>query len=307
MRELEKKENIKEDFIKINPQSYNATKIKEYILLFNAKKIEFIVEKDENIIGNSFILVKISDLEPTLAEIEKYHLKNNNRIKKNKIKLYKIDPSYFILGAILFLGLFLIQEYSMEIYKWKELGKIHVFNIRSGEWHRVVTALTLHKDLAHLLSNLIFGTIFIYLLSLLIGPGAAVFLTLFSGIYGNMINTGFQSYNFMSLGASTAVFGAIGILGGLQIRGVFLSEIYKPWVPPFSAFCFLVILGTGGTNVDIFGHFFGFGIGFLLGIILTYFYNVKFFSSLFFQKLLLLGSFLIIFVSWLFAFDKLVY
>ncbi|MCB1845652.1 MAG: rhomboid family intramembrane serine protease, partial [Halioglobus sp.] len=45
-------------------------------------------------------------------------------------------------------------------YNWTEAGRVDGAQIREGEWWRVFTALTLHKDVGHLLGNLGFGALF---------------------------------------------------------------------------------------------------------------------------------------------------
>ena len=50
----------------------------------------------------------------------------------------------------------------------------------AGEWWRAVTALTLHVSSTHLLGNLVFGTVFFFLLAQMTGSGLA-WLTMLLG------------------------------------------------------------------------------------------------------------------------------
>ena len=43
---------------------------------------------------------------------------------------------------------------------WRATGRVDGALIRDGEWWRLVTALTLHADAAHLSANLVFGSFF---------------------------------------------------------------------------------------------------------------------------------------------------
>ncbi len=61
---------------------------------------------------------------------------------------------------------------------WVSNGALDAGFLARGEWWRVVTALTLHADLPHLLSNLVFGALFGYPAARLFGPGVAWFLIL---------------------------------------------------------------------------------------------------------------------------------
>src|SRR3954454_13683406 len=85
--------------------------------------------------------------------------------------------------------------------------------VRRGEWWRTVTALTLHADLAHLLANMLTGLTFAAFLEARWGTGFTWLLIVLSGAVGNLVNSwGYRGEAHFSLGASTAVFGALGLL-----------------------------------------------------------------------------------------------
>ncbi len=74
-----------------------------------------------------------------------------------------------------------------------------------------------------------------------------------------------------SLGASTAVFGALGILTGYGIIAAFLSPKSAPWaraiLPIAGGFALLGWFGLGGPEVDIMAHIYGFACGIPLGFV----------------------------------------
>jgi len=84
---------------------------------------------------------------------------------------------------------------------------------------------------------------------------------------GNFANALFYETRHVSIGASTAVFGALGILAGYQ----FLTKIKHPrqrikaWLPLAGGLALLAILGSGAES-DIMAHLFGFLSGILLGL-----------------------------------------
>jgi len=92
-------------------------------------------------------------------------------------------------------------------------------------------------------------------------------MILLSGITGNLFNAYMYESAHVAIGASTAVFGAIGILAGYQ--GVKWKnrpgKIKKAWVPVACGLALLGLMGSGGVNVDIMAHLFGFGFGILIG------------------------------------------
>ncbi len=88
--------------------------------------------------------------------------------------------------------------------------------IDGGEWWRPFTSLFLHADFNHLLGNVCFGVIFCVLVAHSVGPVLGWVLILASGVMGNILTAGwYYPERFQSVGASTATFGALGILVGL--------------------------------------------------------------------------------------------
>jgi membrane associated rhomboid family serine protease len=150
--------------------------------------------------------------------------------------------------------------------------------IARGEWWRPFTALFLHGDGGHILGNLASGAVFGALVSKSIGPWKGWAMILLAGMVGNVI-TSVVTYPdpFVSLGASTAVFGALGILSGIGLVENFREELRMPWMRVLAPLLAgLVLLGwLGGAEpsagVDVFGHVFGFSAGVLLGAACRYF------------------------------------
>lgn len=146
--------------------------------------------------------------------------------------------------------------------------------IGEGEWWRAVTALTLHGDLPHLIANLGTGLLFAAFLQPLLGTGWTWLLILASGIAGNLVNAwGYRSAAHASLGASTAVFGALGILVGVELWARWSNPSHRNrWgllLPLGAGLALLAYLGVGDETgrVDIMAHLFGMAAGFPLGLL----------------------------------------
>jgi rhomboid protease GluP len=150
--------------------------------------------------------------------------------------------------------------------------------IGRGEWWRPFTALFLHGDGPHIVGNLASGAVFGMLVSKSLGPWKGWAMILLSGAAGNAI-TSWVTWpeDFRSLGASTAVFGALGILSGIGIVENFREKIRMPWLrvlaPLVAGIVLLGWLGGAapGSGVDVFGHVFGFSAGVLCGAACRYF------------------------------------
>lgn len=142
------------------------------------------------------------------------------------------------------------------------------------EWWRPFTALFLHSDAGHLAGNLVSGVVFGALVSRSLGPLRAWGLILACGTLGNIL-TSLLSYPepFLSIGASTAVFGALGILTGLGFAISIRRQSGRSWArvaaPVMAGLVLLGWLGggSGSTNTDVLGHAFGFGSGLISGMI----------------------------------------
>jgi rhomboid protease GluP len=162
------------------------------------------------------------------------------------------------------LGITLLGRHPVD---WVEIGNAHASQILSGQWWRLVTALTLHADWLHLLSNLAIGGVFVIFLCRDLGSGLAWTLLLGSGILGNLANAYVQLPSHSSVGSSTAVFGAVGILGALSVVR-YRHHLRRRWpVPVAAALSLLALLGTEGKQTDLGAHLFGFLFGFGLGLL----------------------------------------
>ena len=140
----------------------------------------------------------------------------------------------------------------------------------AGEWWRAITALTLHYDQAHLLGNLLFGVVIGSLAGRLFGPGIAWASILAAGACANYLEMLIAPPPHRAVGASTAVFAALGLLTGftwrLRLRAA--ERFRYRWAPLFAGVCLLGLLGTGAggaEKVDVLGHVLGFAAGTALG------------------------------------------
>lgn len=154
---------------------------------------------------------------------------------------------------------------------WLGAGRIDGALIRAGEWWRTVTALTLHSGLRHLIGNIVFGAFFGLFAGRLLGPGIAWLAIVLTGASGNALNTLLLESSHRSIGASTAVFAALGLLAGFVWRAKLMSQERWPYRvgPIVGGFALLMYTGTGDANTDIGAHLMGFLCGMAGGMLLT--------------------------------------
>ncbi len=171
----------------------------------------------------------------------------------------------FVVSAIAWFA-----GYSVFGHDWFEAGRVDGELIRRGEWWRTITALTLHSGPRHLIGNLVFGLLFGLFAGRLLGSGVAWLAIIAAAATGNAANTLLLESAHRSVGASTAVFAALGLVAGFVWRGQFMAQdrwSYR-YGPIVGGLALLMYTGTGGPNTDIGAHLFGFVCGFLAGILL---------------------------------------
>jgi membrane associated rhomboid family serine protease len=150
---------------------------------------------------------------------------------------------------------------------WLSAGSARASRFLTGEWWRAFTALGLHADLGHLLANLALGSVIGLFLAEALGAGLAWLAILLAGAAGNALNALIQPAKHDSIGASTAVFGALGLLvvqtwrheAARGRRGLRL------WLPLAGGIMLLAFLGVEGERTDIGAHLAGFVCGGALG------------------------------------------
>jgi rhomboid protease GluP len=139
--------------------------------------------------------------------------------------------------------------------------------LHDGQWWRLVTALTLHTDPPHLLGNMIMGGLLMVWLCSLLGIGLGWGITLLSGILGNLINALVHGEAHSSIGSSTAIFGALGVIIAFQTLSARRFSLRDRAVPLGAGFALLGFLGAHGELTDLGAHFFGFLSGLILGLL----------------------------------------
>ncbi len=151
---------------------------------------------------------------------------------------------------------------------WRAAGVMHAGAVLDGDWWRTVTALTLHADLGHILANSLFGSVFGWLACRYLGSGLAWLLVVIAAAGGNGINALVQAAEFRSIGASTAVFASLGLVGTFVWRRGYLRAWgwRRSFAPVFAAIAMVAYTGTGGENTDVAAHLFGFACGAVIGL-----------------------------------------
>ena len=145
-------------------------------------------------------------------------------------------------------------------------GAANAARILAGEWWRTATALTLHADLSHLVANVTAAALLGAAVCRTVGPGLGMALIVASGILGNAVNAILRGPPHVSVGASTAILGAVGVLSGLAFtrQRRTLRRRARAWLALASGLALLGMLGSDPRS-DLGAHFLGFVAGIVLG------------------------------------------
>jgi membrane associated rhomboid family serine protease len=139
--------------------------------------------------------------------------------------------------------------------------------MRAEPW-RSVTALTLHLDIAHVTGNAVATAVLLPAVAQRLGAGAGLLLVVLAGACGNVLAALTHAPDHAAVGASTATFAAIGMLGTLRLCSGSAGEHtrWKSWMIPAASLLLLVLLGAG-RGADVLAHVTGFVSGAVFGLV----------------------------------------
>jgi membrane associated rhomboid family serine protease len=212
------------------------------------------------------------EVEEEEAERARRLLEADDRERARATVLRPRSPEYGptwagFVGAGLLAAFYLITGPRDPSVAWFERGSASARAIVEGEIWRTVTALTLHADVGHILANAASCALFATAVCRLLGPGLGLVLILLAGALGNGLNAWVHGSGHSSVGASTAIFGAVGLLGGVGLAWKRRLGVRwrRAWAPLAAGLALLAMLGTG-EGTDLSAHLLGFVSGVGLGI-----------------------------------------
>jgi rhomboid protease GluP len=236
--------------------------VHEYSLVLEARGIEYEAAEDES----SWILsVPAGMRHRAYEELGRYSVERG--VKRSIPAVVQPHPGAG-LGVVVYVVILLLTAYCAGNATfgadWLSQGSLDAG--ARGEWWRAVTALTLHLDQEHLLGNVLFGAVAGIAVSRLLGPGIAWASILGAAVLANYTEILLSPITHRAVGASTAVFAALGLLSGMAWRQrlTLRERLWYRWAPLIAGICLLTLLGAGSAHVDVLGHALGFlfGLGF---------------------------------------------
>jgi membrane associated rhomboid family serine protease len=220
-----------------------------------------------NRFDNGRLLVAPALAKLAVQEIVSYELENRPRPRPVPLP----DNSWvslLVIASFLALTVWFDGQDPAQRVSWHLAGRVDAGRILGGEWWRCVTALFLHADAGHLLANAGALAVLASLLARRIGSGLTWGLFVVSGSLGNALNAWAQAPHHLSVGASTGVFGLIGVLAAGAGRAEPGSRGKMLLLALGFGFSLLAMLGAGEDRVDLGAHLFGLCCGLPFGFLI---------------------------------------
>jgi rhomboid protease GluP len=177
-----------------------------------------------------------------------------------------------LVSPLLWCAMVLVSFWAQgEWTAWTGMGALDAKAVfERDEWWRLISALFLHGDVGHLVSNLASGIFVFSAVLTTIGIRTGWLLLTVASVGGNLAAAAVKYPGvYRSLGASTAIFAAVGLLTGRALRVVWRGNHPHRWRAPFvplaAGLTVLALHGTGGQQVDVVAHVTGFSAGLALG------------------------------------------
>ena len=213
-------------------------------------------------------LVIQSDADAVRAELALAAFEGENPLPVRAPREEPAPAEGVLAGLVFGLALLALQIWTgpESDHAWFVRGSADAASILRGEWWRTVTALTLHADAGHAVGNALLGGLLLTLLARRVGAGLAAWALLFAGALGTAAAAELMRHHFASVGASTAVFGALAELAALQAADP--ESRRRAWIPLGAGVALLGFLGSS-KRADLAGHLCGFAAGLLLGLLLA--------------------------------------
>jgi rhomboid protease GluP len=221
--------------------------------------------------GSEYLLsVAVADAAAARAQLQAY----DSESRAARMPVAHVPPRLYPhawIGCVLYVAVLYGVALGVSKGWWRpdafERGELDGALVQGGDWWRAWTALTLHWDGPHLVANLGAGVWFGYLAAQQLGGGTAWLLTVTGAAAANFFDAHFGPATYRSVGASTAVFTALGLIAAHSWRARFHLPQRRVlrWAPLIAGLVLLGWFGSAGEGTDLVAHALGFATGCLLG------------------------------------------
>lgn len=235
----------------------------EWSLVLASQGINAIIDKQET----GWVL-RVNDLELSEAKLQiaQYRLENRGWRWHGQLPGTGL---LFHWGALVWVAAMAAFYYCSvaALPHLKTDGRVDSDAFHHGEWWRLFTAITLHENLPHLLSNLATGFLLLGLAMARFGPGIALLSAFLAGAIGNYASAMLYPGTHYSLGASGMVTAALGLVTVQTFSPPQKGRLAPPLFPRALAAGILILVLIGfSPGTDIVAHAVGFLTGAIFGL-----------------------------------------
>jgi len=239
----------------------------DWSLVLASQDISAIIDQAE---AGWVLIVDPPDFERAKAVLSQYQIENRGWNWRRELPgtgvIFHWGASLWVLGIAAFYYLSMVRS------PWlKEAGMVNSRAVTNGQWWRLFTAVTLHQNLPHLLSNATTGFLLLGLAMARFGPGVAMLTAYLAGVAGNCAGVVIYPDAYSSLGASGMVTGALGLISVQSFAPLRKHQNTSPFLLRTAAAGALILVLIGfSREADIVAHVGGFVAGAMFGLALAW-------------------------------------
>ncbi|WP_051532848.1 rhomboid family intramembrane serine protease [Lachnobacterium bovis] len=190
--------------------------------------------------------------------------------KLDFVRRFPITVTIIMVCVVIFIVNNFIFDKNNYILIYKYFGLVEN-TIKNKEYYRLLTCFFIHFDINHLVGNMFILLLMGHRVEEVVGKLRFLLIYLFSGIVGSILEiifiTNFRVYNnYVSAGASGAIFGIIGAsIVLILLESKKKIDISKKGIVFLAVFLLLIGKTTKTTNINNIGHI----TGLLSGLFIT--------------------------------------
>ncbi|MDB6018173.1 MAG: rhomboid-related rane protein, partial [Pedosphaera sp.] len=160
--------------------------------------------------GGWGLIVATRDYARALKALRQYQAENRGWPWWQTLPRSTVHFDWGSVAWILLLGLsYWVSSINV---RFQNVGIMDSTAVATGQWWRVFTAMMLHADIAHLVTNLSMGIVLLGLAMGRFGTGLGLLAAYLAGAAGNVASLMLNASPFYGLGASGMIMGALGLL-----------------------------------------------------------------------------------------------
>lgn len=247
----------------------DAQQAREWALALMSQGIPSTLVEDGHS-GALALEVEATQTSAALRILKQYHVENRGWGLRQELPVVHLSFHWACLGwaAALVLVHYLT---ALPRSPMVEAGVLAQTVRSADEWWRLFTAVTLHRDIAHLASNLVSGTLLLGLGMARHGVGPGLLGPWLAAVLANLAALFVYGPDYRSLGASGMVLAALGVLTITGAREAFRRQPgWKPLFATLSAGLMIFVLTGSNPASDLVVHLGGFVFGLGAGLVLEW-------------------------------------